>query len=218
MDAEFVRIFLVTFILLNLIFVIFKIRIADKHIKYGITVLCTIILITTGTVDQQVSAYDKSYSILEFYEAMQDVEGFPLTISDKAKDFLDQHEDLFPYLPVSEYDLPEEYLDPEIDAKHINKSPSKYGDMLMMTPLSDVLEIMEGEVINGEYATVMLISDWTGQNYLVFYNGELENIFNGSSVTVTGLPLDATYISDEVTGEYYDVIVLAGSVVWDVGE
>lgn len=187
------------------------VKLEKSKVIIGI-MMALMFFIPTG---QKVNAYDRSYTALDLYVALEENEAVPYTLTDKAIDFISEHDDLFP--SSDDLDLPEELIDSELDSKHVNKSPSKYGDRMMVLPLTQVVQIEEEEIEEGSYFTFLNLIDWTGQQYSVFYYGELEDIFEDDSVLVTGLPLGTSSFENGLGGQI-PVIVIAGSIVWNMVE
>ena len=70
-----------------------------------------------------------SYTALDLYTYIQDQCSTEYTLTEKAETFLEEHDDFFPASP--ELVIPDEMIDAELDFRHINKNPSRYGDKLM---------------------------------------------------------------------------------------
>ncbi|MGF7145366.1 hypothetical protein HNQ56_003807 [Anaerotaenia torta] len=159
------------------------------------------------------TSQSSDYSPVDFYDILQENEIASYTLNSKAKSFLKEYEDLFPCKGMIEEDL----IDYGIEAKHILKNESKYGDMLMSLPLLGVVEIQEEVIPGGKYITSINTIDEYGQQYYVFYKGALDDIFEGDMINVIGLPLgNSSY--DNVEGGKSLVIVLAGSTVKKIEE
>ena len=69
------------------------------------------------------------------------------TLTEKAETFLEEHDDLFPASP--ELVIPDEMIDAELDFRHINKNPSRYGDKLMRISDAYVIQVQEEEMEEG---------------------------------------------------------------------
>lgn len=156
-----------------------------------------------------------SYTALDLYTYLQDSVSTKYTLTDKAETFLEEHDDFFP--ASADTIIPDELIDPDLDLKHINKNPSRYGDKLMKIPETYVVQIQEEEMEEGHYLTWLNLSDGGEQQYSVYYNGELDDIFEDDIVEVTGLPLGTSSFENTSGGETL-VIVLAGCSVNNINE
>ena len=129
------------------------------------------------------------------------------TLTGKAETFLEEHDDFFPASP--ELVIPDEMIDAELDFRHINKNPSRYGDKLMRISDAYVIQVQEEEMEEGHYLTWLNLIDGEEQQYSVYYNGELDDVFEDDTVEVTGLPLGTSSFENTEGGDTL-VVVLAG--------
>lgn len=189
--------------------------------RVGIGVLSAVILqsgmiptvdCTTVNASENTGA---SYSALDLYTYLQDSATTEYTLTDKAETFLDEHDDFFP--ASAETVIPDELIDTELDFRHINKNPSRYGDKLMKIPETYVVQVQETEMEEGHYLTWLNLSDGGEQQYSVFYNGELNDIFEDDMVEVTGLPLGTSSFENTSGGDTL-VVVIAGCRVTNINQ
>lgn len=82
-----------------------------------------------------------SYTALDLYTYMQDQCSTEYTLTEKAETFLEEHDDFFPASP--ELVIPDEMIDAELDFRHINKNPSRYGDKLMRISDAYVIQVQD---------------------------------------------------------------------------
>ena len=132
------------------------------------------------------------------------------TISDKASVFLQGHPDLF---PAASADACKNFVDTSIEYRHIQKSPSNYGDTLMSVT-GNVIEIYETapeQTGLSKPLTEMQVMDDSGNSYYVFYIGSID-VFEGDYVSVYGLPM-GTSSATNISGGTTLFVVLAGSSV-----
>ena len=92
---------------------------------------------------------------------------------------------------------------------HIHKNPSRYGDKLMRISDAYVIQVQEEEIEEGHYLTWLNLIDGEEQQYSVYYNGELDDVFEDDTVEVTGLPLGTSSFENTEGGDTL-VVVLAG--------
>ena len=88
-----------------------------------------------------------SYTALDLYTYIQDQCSTEYTLTEKAETFLEEHDDFFPASP--ELVIPDEMIDAELDFRHINKNPSRYGDKLMRISDAYVIQVQEEEMEEG---------------------------------------------------------------------
>lgn len=129
------------------------------------------------------------------------------TLTEKAETFLEEHDDFFPASP--ELVIPDEMIDAELDFRHINKNPSRYGDKLMRISDAYVIQVQEQEMEEGHYLTWLNLIDGEEQQYSVQYNGELDDVFEDDTVEVTVLPLGTSSFENTDGGDTL-VVVLVG--------
>lgn len=150
------------------------------------------------------------YTALELYSALGVNEALPYELNEKAELFLEEHDDLFPVEAESIID--ETIIDDKVEYKHILKNSTRYGDKLMVLPTTFVVQIQEEEYDTGCYLTYLNLIDADGLQYVVYYDGVLDDIFDEDCVEVTGLPLGSSTFENTEGGETW-VVVLAGTRV-----
>ena len=121
-----------------------------------------------------------SYTALDLYTYLQDQCTTEYTLTEKAETFLEEHDDFFPASP--ELAIPDEMTDAELDFRHINKNPSRYGDKLMRISEAYVIQVQEQEMEEVHYLTWLNLIDGEEQQYSVYYNGELDDVFEDDTV------------------------------------
>ncbi len=193
-------------------------------IKNGRIVLSTILIITlmlfngcasssTNTEESQpvdnkteaskdeVSEENNNTSCTDEYIYIGEEQEFLVT--EKAIKFLDEHSNIFPSNDLS---LFSEYVDSNITFQMLNKNISKYGDKLIEIPYSYVTDIQESP--DGTLSYIHVV-DENMNNYVIYYFGSLDNIFDESEVQIYGLPLDIITF-ENMGGAYTEAVVLAG--------
>lgn len=134
-------------------------------------------------------------------------------MSQKSIDFINEHEDLF---PASGVDALTPYISSEIGYKNISKSPDKYGDQVMVIDYAGVLQISEQDA-GDETLTILQAYDDEGENYMVYYFGELPNVLDDDTVKIYGIPLGTTSF-DNISGGTTLAVVLGGCYVEKIQE
>ena len=148
---------------------------------------------------------------LEFYQVLQSGEELSYTLNEKATQFLTEHSEWFPLADADEAKL-EELIDYGIEVRHIEKNADKFGDKLMSVPLAQIVQIDEEEIADSQYVSSLNVIDSSGQQYYVYYLGELENIYSEDFVSIIGLPLGYSYFNNTDGGQTF-VVMLAGCTV-----
>ena len=156
------------------------------------------------------SSYTNNNSALSKFEVFEGNDDMPLTISSKAKDFLKENGDLFPVDKYSNIDS--SLIDRSIDYKKISKNQDNFGDKLMEIDYAYVISIYETKISDNEYITEIQVVDESYNNYIIYYYGALDNIYDDSDIKIVGLPLGNTSFSN-VGGGTTLAIVLAGSYI-----
>ncbi|QHI73315.1 MORN repeat-containing protein [Aminipila terrae] len=134
----------------------------------------------------------------------------PYTISDKANGFLKKHLELF---PADNYEQLAPFVNKTIEYKHISKSPSQYGDQIMVIS-GTVSQIFEDVVDDDDFkysATEIYVYDNNDNYYWICYPGTC-NIYEGDNVTIYGLPLDSSSYENNGGGTTL-VQVIAGCYI-----
>lgn len=164
---------------------------------------------TAGNQQIDMEAYDLYYALEENGVA-------DYVLNAKAADFLKEHGDLFP-ADSAETVQAAGVIDESLEARQIMKNPDRYGDQLMMLPELNVVQISETEIDAGQYLTEINAIDLNGQQYYIFYNGVLDDVFENDWISAYGLPLGTATFANTEGGETW-TIPMAGSYVEKLGE
>ncbi len=154
----------------------------------------------------------KELKPIDIYSYLQENEFYPYTLTEKAETFLTQHSDLFP----CEGDIDKSLIDDKLDYRQILKNANKYGDKLFDISLGLVVQIFEESLGDEEYFTTINVSDGDLQ-YIVLYNGELNEVFEDSIISLVGLPIGISQF-DNLDGGKTRVVCLAGCKVTLISE
>lgn len=166
--------------------------------------------IEQSTSESETEEESDTYTAYDLYKDLSEYEDLYYTLNTKASTFLKEHGDLFTVTNRS--DIPEELIDYSIEYKHIAKNDTKYGDMLMSLDNLTVVQVFEESIGNGEYLTSLNVIDMLGQQYWIYYKGELENVYEDEIINVVGLPLGNSSFSNVENGDTL-VLVIAGSYI-----
>lgn len=164
---------------------------------------------TAGNQQIDMEAYDLYYALEENGVA-------DYVLNAKATNFLKEHGDLFP-ADSAETIQAAGVVDESLEARQIMKSPDRYGDQLMMLPELQVVQISETEMDTNQYLTDINAIDLNGQQYYIFYNGVLDDVFENDWISAYGLPLGTATFANTEGGETWTIPV-AGSYVGKLGE
>lgn len=158
------------------------------------------------------------YSISELMEVFMESD-FLISragASEKAKDFLIEHEDMFP-IQDEEYEM---YVNKEIEYKHLTKNIQEVGNEFIYR-LGNVVDIKVKQKGGTTYTVVHIGGDKInlltkerkpGDNYYLVYKGELPNIYSGAYVLFLAIPYEEASFND-VNGETTSVIVCAAGYI-----
>lgn len=152
------------------------------------------------------------FTPLELYTLLQDNEVLPYTLNEKSTKFLSEHGNLFPLADSDKNKIEDNLIDYSLEAKHIEKNASKYGDKLMSIPPTAVIQIQETALTETQYLSDLNVIDSNGHQYYILYIGELDDIFTDDIVDIIGLPIGYSQF-DNTDGGQTLVTVLAGCMV-----
>lgn len=151
-------------------------------------------------------------SVLEVFECLEGEEDMPITITERAKDILEEKPELFDKnntgVLLDEYD---EYIDYELDYRAVMKNINMYGDKLMYIPEAYVISVAE-DTIDGQAITEMELMDADEKTYYVVGLTAYDDIYEDDVVECYALPLgDTSY--ENIGGGTTISLVLAGSCI-----
>lgn len=110
-----------------------------KGIAIGMVVAGSILVCETSAITVCAEEAESAYSALELYTMLAENDALLYELNEKASDFLENHEELFPV--KGDTVISEELLDYDIEYKHIAKNESRYGDKLMTLSENYVVQI-----------------------------------------------------------------------------
>lgn len=128
-------------------------------------------------------------------------------LNEKAKAFMKEHSNYFPGSSDIQGAI-SDFVDYEITYAHLTKSINKYGDKLIHVS-GDVIDISESD--DGSL-TYLHLSDFDGNNFIIYYLGSLDNIFEGNFTWGYALPLDIISF-ENMGGSYTEAVVCAGCYI-----
>ena len=127
------------------------------------------------------------------------------TITNNALTFLEKYPQIFTDNNVSNTEI--EY-EQNFQYKAFEKNPKKYGSKLIVVPSLRVVQIFENDYWGYEH-TFIIAQDGSGNVYYVNLFGYWENIYEGSYIKLTALPLDY-FTYPNVYGDKIWAIACAG--------
>ncbi len=128
-------------------------------------------------------------------------------ISEKSINFIKEHSNFFPGNESIQGAI-SDFVDWEITHAHLTKSMSKYGDKLISVN-GDVIDIEESE--DGEITYVHVV-DYDGNDYVLYYLGSLDNVFEDTYICAYALPV-AIITFENMGGSYTEAVVGAACYV-----
>lgn len=164
---------------------------------------------TSENSTEKKSSKASGSDLVSEYESIGDNDKMPFKLTEKAEQFLSDHPELFP----EKGDIDDKFVDYNLNFRQIVKNPSKYGDKLLYIQQGQVVETYESD---DESLTEINVTDGE-QQYWIFYLGTLDSIYEDSTVSVYGLPLNTSSFKN-TDGGSTSVVVLAGSKVTDYNE
>lgn len=150
----------------------------------------------------------------ELYQIFEENGPVSYTTVEKAQTFLVEHKNLFP--SKNKKDI-KKFTDESIGYKHLAKNISRYGDKLMHISYAQVVQIEEIEISVEEMVTSLNMIDESGNQYYIYYIGQLDDVFDDDWVEFYGLPLDMSSFNN-TDGGSTPVPVLAGSYISKIEE
>jgi hypothetical protein len=137
------------------------------------------------------------------------------TVSDENKNFIDENNALFPLTADSGVDV-NSYVDGDLSYEKYIKSPGDFSGKLMRSTTQEVVQIEEVDAPStvGGTLTCMITDDVSTYDdvYYVFYPGSLENIYEGSTLTLVGLPLNTSSYENVGGGTTKCIIMLLAGI------
>ncbi len=165
----------------------------------------------TETAAAEIPDEEQAY-VLDFYTQLQDNEIISYELNEKAKSFLTENYEYFPLDAEGGAVYEENAIDYSIETRDINKNADKFGDRLMAIWGAGVVQIREFSY-GDDVATYLNLVDGEGNQYLVYYLGELPDVYENDVLSlVIGLPLGVGTFDNTGGGSTW-AVVLAGSYI-----
>lgn len=168
----------------------------------------------------------KGEFVTKLYKECGNHDSMKYSFNNSAESFLKHHEDLF--TGKADKYIDDTLIDYNLEAKYVNKNIEKYGNNLMCISLAMVLSIEEEtigndipkeleEVVDFNEFTYIQAVDEDGQNYIIWYLGSVDDVYEYSTIKIVGLPIGLTSF-DNVSGGSTRAIVLAGVQIVSVDD
>lgn len=132
----------------------------------------------------------------------------PFSMSDTTFSFLQEHSALFPASSQEAEETAQSLIQPGIAYPQIEKNISKIEGKLFHISDAYVLQAEEKYMV-GLTITYLLVEDSNSDSYLLYYNGELPDIYSGNVVSFTGLPIAKGFFSNASGGTTWAAAVVA---------
>lgn len=142
---------------------------------------------------------------VEFFVSKGTYPDKPYTITDNALAFLEKYPDIFLENVVTHEEV--EY-EKNFQYKAFEKNPNKYGTKLITVPSLRVVQIFEYDSWGHEH-TFIIAQNGSGDVYYVNMFGYWDNIYEGSYIKLTALPLDS-FTYPNIYGDSIWAIACAG--------
>jgi len=133
--------------------------------------------------------YEFTPTKLEFISSAGTVKEFCFTPTEAAQQFILEHENLF---PAAEKTALNGLVDETITYKQLYKSPDNYGDKLVHFSNCNVLQIFEREQWGYTVSIVLAATNYYDDYVYVYHFGQLPNVYEGSVVNITALPINGS--------------------------
>lgn len=138
---------------------------------------------------------------VEFFVSKGTYPDKPYTITDNALVFLEKYPEIFLENNVSNEEVE---FEQNFQYKAFEKNPNKYGTKLITVPSLRVVQIFEEDYWGHEH-TFIIAQNGSGDVYYINLFGYWENIYEGSYIKLTALPLD-----------YFTYPNIYGDTIWAI--
>lgn len=162
---------------------------------------------TSDTQDEKEPVNEVQNTIADAYNTIAQNSDPKFNINEKAVSFMSAHSEYFPGNDSIKGAI-SDLVDNEITYAHLTKNINKYGDKLINVS-GDVIDIFESD--DGT-VTYLHLSDYEGNNFVVYYLGSLDNVFEGGYTWGYALPLDIISF-ENMGGTYTEAVVCAGCYI-----
>lgn len=130
------------------------------------------------------------------------------TISPKAEEFINTHEDL---VPAKSEDSISDYVDSSIEFKKVSKNQNNFGDKIMKVNEAYVIDILEDNISEDQPMSIIQAMDADGNCYFIIHLDSVE-IYKEDTIKFYGVPVGMTSY-ENVSGGTTISLVIAGSYV-----
>ena len=148
---------------------------------------------------------------LETLEHLSQYSSITFGINSASKTFLLEHESLFPAVTEQASSEAEALIDSSIAYPQSEKSLANVQGKFCKRENTYVIQAEESNLY-GSIVTTLLVSDEDFDNFLIYFNGSLPDVYSDTYITFTGLPI-ATASFPNISGGTTNVAVIAASSV-----
>lgn len=163
-------------------------------------------------IDNSTTLTSETPGTLQFYEALQDNEVVPFTLTEKAKLMLSENDKLF---LENKNDGLTQYTDSSLTYKVLTKNIEKHGDKLIYLPEAYVLSINETELDSETTFSELHLLDSDGNSFYLLSLSAYADIYEEDTVSVYALPIGETSF-ENVGGGTTLAIMLAACYIEEI--
>ena len=132
----------------------------------------------------------------------------PFEVSDQNIEFIKEHQDFFPGSDKNRGAI-SDFVDSQAGYPQLKKNINKYEGKLAFVG-GEVIDIEESE--DGNLTYIHIVDEINYGNYVLYYLGSLEEVFEGDYVQAYFLPFD-TVTFENLSNTYTEAIVGGAALV-----
>lgn len=132
-------------------------------------------------------------------------------LSETSKQFISEHENFFPCKEENWYDVLGPYIDETISYNQMQKNVKPYLENLVCLYGFEVKQAKEWSVFGHTVTVLNVKDDYTGDHYVIYYDGALPYCADDFVDEIVALPVDDSSF-DNVSGGITNVIAAIGCV------
>lgn len=132
-------------------------------------------------------------------------------LSETSKQFISEHESFFPCKEENWYEVLEPYIDVTISYNQMQKNVKPYLENLVCLYGFEVKQAKEWSVFGHTVTVLNVKDDYTGDHYVIYYDGALPYCADDFVDEIVALPVDESSF-DNASGGITNVIAAIGCV------
>ncbi|HHY25760.1 MAG TPA: hypothetical protein GX523_03220 [Desulfitobacterium dehalogenans] len=146
---------------------------------------------------------------IEFLSNIGEMESMPFKISQVTFDFYNEHSSLFPAKSTTDF---QEYLNREIEYKHLDKNITNYYKQIVELKQFRVIQVFEMNSFYTGGADITEILATNGSDiFYIYYPGKYD-VYAGDTITLYGLPIAMSSFKNVGGGTTLPCILLGSYV------